>query len=201
MRTLKHTLVLLAFCLSITCIQAQETIARLTEAETAYASKNLDNTRFALQQALLEINKAIGKDILDILPKKLNDINYNEKDDNVSGAAGVAGLFVTRSYGAAEKTGNIEIMSDSPMLTSLNALLSMPAMMGSSDPNQKRVKINGYKSLLQKGSGENGLVTYDLQIPMNQTLVTLKVKGIPSENDVIALGNSLPLDQIAKLAK
>jgi hypothetical protein len=201
MRTIKLTLVLLAFCLSISSLQAQETLAKLSEAETAYASKNLDNTRFALQQALLEINKAIGKDILDILPKKLNDIAFNEKDDNISGAAGIAGLFVSRSYGAADKTGNIEIMSDSPILTSLNALLSMPAMMTGSDPNQKRVKINGYKSLLQKGSGDNEIVTYDLQIPMNQTLVTLRVKGITSENDVIAIGNSLPLDQIAKLAK
>lgn len=201
MKTLKYTLVLFVFCLTIPCIQAQEAIAKLTEAESAYASKNLDNTRFALQQALLEINKAIGKDILDILPKKLTDINYNEKDDNVSGAAGIAGLFVTRSYGTGEKTGNIEIMSDSPMLTSLNAILSMPAIMGSSDPNQKRVKIGGYKSLLNKTTDNEGIISWDLQIPMNQTLVTFRVKGMPNENEVIALANSLPLDQIAKLAK
>ncbi|MEI6575629.1 MAG: hypothetical protein WCO63_05555 [Bacteroidota bacterium] len=201
MRTIKYTLAIVAFCLTIPCLRAQETAAKLSEAEKAFAEKNYDNTRFALQQALLEINKAIGKDILDILPKKLNDLNFNEKDDNISGAAGIAGLFVSRSYGAAEKSGSLEIMSDSPMLTSLNALLSMPAMMGASDPNQKRIKVNGYKSLLQKGAGENGIVTYDLQIPMNQTLVSLRLKGIPAENDVITIANSLPLDQIAKLAK
>jgi hypothetical protein len=201
MKTLKYTLVLFAILFTLPALNAQETLAKLTEAEKEYASKNLDNTRFALQQAIGEINRSIGKDILEILPKKLNDIDYKASEDNVTGAAGFAGLFVHRAYGAEPKNGSLEIMSDSPMLTTLNALLSMPAMMTGNDPNQKRLKIGGYKSLLNKSTDDKGEISWDLQIPMSNTLVTLHLKGFPNESDVVALGNSLPLDQIGKLAR
>ena len=86
------------------------------------------------------------------------------------------------------------------MLTSLNALLSMPVIMASSDPNQKRIKIGGYKSLLKKETGSAGKPEYTLQIPVNQILVTLRCEGIADENTVINLGNSLPISQIAALS-
>ena len=86
----------------LTCVKAQDAAAKLDEAEKSYSSKDLDNARYALQEALNEINKAIGKDILDILPTKLSDITCNQKDDNVNGAAGFAGLFVNRSYGTSD---------------------------------------------------------------------------------------------------
>jgi len=73
--------------------------------------------------------------------------------------------------------------------------------MGNSDPNQKRMKISGYKAMLQKSNSDETNVSYTLQIPLNQALFTLHVKGIPGENDVINIANGLPLDQIAKLAQ
>ena len=182
-------------------VSAQDAAAKLNEAETAYSSKNLENTRYALQQALIEINKAVGKDILDLLPKALSGLDVVTKEDNVSGAAGFAGLFVNRNYGQAEKTIKIEIISDSPMLAGLNAMLAMPMIMGNTDPNQKRMKISGYKAMLQKSSSDETNVSYTLQIPLNQALFTLHTKGIPVDNDVIAIANGLPLDQIAKLAQ
>ena len=178
------------FCLLFTTVKGQDPTGKLNEAETEYAAKNLDNTRFALQGALAEINKAIGMEMLNLLPKSFGNLIANEKEDNVSNAAGIAGVFVTRKYGSENKTASIEIMGDSPMLTSLNALLSMPAIMSSSDPNQKRIKVGGYKSLLQKDSGDNKEVSYTIQVPMNTTLVTLHYKGFTDENEIIKLANS-----------
>jgi len=182
-------------------VSAQDATAKLNEADASYSSKDLENTRYALQQALVEINKAVGKDILDLLPKTVSGLDVVTKEDNVSGAAGFAGLFVNRSFGQGEKTVKIEIISDSPMLAGINAMLSMPMIMGNSDPNQKRMKISGYKAMLQKSSSDETNVSYTLQIPLNQALFTLNVKGIPGENDVIAIANGLPLDKIAKLAQ
>ena len=182
-------------------VSAQDATAKLNEADASYSSKDLENTRYALQQALVEINKAVGKDILDLLPKTVSGLDVVTKEDNVSGAAGFAGLFVNRSFGQGEKTVKIEIISDSPMLAGINAMLSMPMIMGNSDPNQKRMKISGYKAVLQKSSSDETNVSYTLQIPLNQALFTLHVKGIPAENDVISIANGLPLDQIAKLAQ
>ncbi len=198
MRKLIYTIALAV--LAIISAQAQEVTAKLNEAESSYSSGDLENSRFALQQALNDINQAIGKDILALLPAKLNDMACNTKDDNVTGAAGVAGLNVNRTYGTEGKTAQIEIMSDSPLLTSLNTLLAMPMIMGNSDPNQKRVKVAGYKGMLQKETSDNK-DSYNLQLPINNTLLTLKVTGYPNENDVINMANSLPIDQIAKLAQ
>lgn len=184
-------------------VKAQDAAPKLNEATKAYAAKDLDGTRFALQEALVEINKAIGKEILSALPTKISDISYNEKEDNISGAAGFAGLFVNRTYGTPEgKNGKIDIMGDSPLLTAINAILAMPAIMGTSNPNEKRIKVGGYKSLLKKDvNTETNVVSYTLQIPINQTLVTLEVKGIAAENDVIAIANSLPIEKIAKVSQ
>ncbi len=189
------------FCMLASNASAQDATAKLNEAEASYSSKDLENTRYALQQALTEINKAVGKDILDLLPKAISGLDVVAKEDNVSGAGGFAGLFVNRTYGQGEKTVKIEIISDSPMLAGLNAMLAMPMIMGNSDPNQKRMKISGYKAVLQKSTSDETNVSYTLQIPLNQALFTLHVKGIPAENDVISIANGLPLDQIAKLAQ
>ena len=178
-----YTLALVLSCLMASNIKAQDAAAKLNEADAAYSSKNLDNTRYALQQALIEINKAVGKDILDLLPQKITDIDVVPKEDNVSGSSGFAGLFVNRSYGQGVKNAKIEIISDSPMLSGLNAMLSMPMIMGNSNPNEKRMKISGYKAMLQK-STDSTSVSYTLQIPLNQALFTLHTKGIPDENTV-----------------
>lgn len=179
---------------------AQDANAKLSAASSAYDSKNLDDARFALQEALNEINMLIGKDILKALPSKMNDMACNTKDDAVSGAAGFAGLSITRTYGAEPKTARIEILGDSPLLSSLNVLLSMPMMMGS-DPNQKRIKVGAYKGLLQKETSDNTVTGYTVQLPLNQTLLTFKVDGAFSENEVMSMAQSIPVDQIAKVSQ
>ena len=200
MNKINHLILILGFLFTGVASFAQDPNPKFTEAENAYASKDLDNTRFALQGALGEIYKAIGKDILATFPKKLKEYAFVEKQDNVTGALGFAGLFIHREYGNDTQGGELEVMSDSPLLAALNTILALPAMMGSTDPNQKRLKIGGYKSILQKETDDKGVISYTLQIPINQTLVTVKTKGLSDENDIISFGNSLPLDQIDKMS-
>lgn len=189
-----------AVCLTLS-LQAQDATSKLNEAESAYASNNLDNARFALQSALSEINIAIGKEILGLLPKKLNDMQFNAKDDNATSGVGYSGMVVTRTYGVSgQKSANIQIMGDSPLLTSINALLALPMIMGSSE-NGKRVKINGYKSILKKETDANNVVSYNFQIPVNQTLITFDIHGVPEESAAIALANSLPVEEISKMGQ
>jgi hypothetical protein len=202
MKNIVFIIIITAASCLFTHVKAQDATAKLNEAENAYSSHNLDGTRSALQDALNEINKAIGKEILDILPTKFSDISYNEKDDNVTGSAGFAGLYVNRTYGTSVgKNAKIEIMGDSPLVTSINAILSMPMLMGSSESSGKKITINGYKALLKKNSGDNQNVSYTIQIPLNQTMLTFSVNGIPGESDVINLANTIPIDKIMKIAQ
>jgi hypothetical protein len=195
------TMIFAACCFSFN-IKAQDAASKLDEAEKAYSSHDLDNTRFALQEALNEINVAIGKEIIVLLPTKLGDISFNEKDDNVSGATGIAGLTISRSYGAADtKNGRIDIIGDSPLISSINAMLSMPFMMGGSGSTSKKESINGYKGLLNKETDSNNNVKYTLQIPISQTLLTLTISGVTDENSVLNIAKTIPLDQISKFAQ
>jgi hypothetical protein len=193
--------ILIVLSCSLNNLKAQDASAKLNEAENSYSSHKLQNTRDALQEAIMEINKAIGKDILDMLPKKIKNLSYNEKDDNITGAAGFAGLFVNRSYGNSDSSNaKIEVMGDSPLISSVNAILSLPAIM-MTDKSSKKITVSGYKALLKKESSENQVTGYTLQIPVNQTLLTLEVHGIKSESEVITIANTLPLEKISKVSK
>jgi hypothetical protein len=188
------------FLLTFMSVGAQEVTAKLGEAETAYNSGQLDNTRFALQQALAEIDQVIGKEILGMLPATMGDLPAVAAEDNVTGSSlGFAGLYVNRTYQGTEQSGKIEIVSDSPILAGLNTILAMPMLMGS-DPNQKRIKISGYKALLQKNTDDTGKISWSVQVPFNQSLLTFSCEGFDNENDVIAMANTIPIDKIVKIS-
>ena len=202
MKTLISTLLftmLLAFSLGL---QAQDISAKLNEASNAYGSGDLDNARFALEQALSAINQEVGKEILALLPTELAGMPYAQDKDDVTGTnTAIAGLFVNRYYGQAEKNANIEIISDSPLMAGISTILAMPMIMNNANPDQKRIKVNGYKALLQKNTGDAGKASYDVQLPFNKSLLTFHCEGIEDENEVITLANQLPIDQIAKYAQ
>lgn len=180
---------------------AQEFDKNLATAKSSYASGKLEDARFAMEQMLHDLDAAIGKEILKMMPTKMGTMNTNAADDNVTGGAGIAaGLFVHRTYGTGAKTANVEIINNSPMLSGLTAMLSLP-MMGNSDPNQKQVKVQGYKSLLRKEvNSETGKTNYELQTPFNNTLLTLRVND-SNEAEIMGFANTIPLAKIAEFAQ
>ncbi len=201
MKNLILSILTLSLC---TVVMAQEFDKSLASAKTAYNSGNLEDARFNLENALREVDVAIGKEIMKVLPTTLGALAYNVKDDNVSGmSASFAGLYVHRTYGTAQdKNANIDIVSDSPMMAGISAILSMPMIMNSGDGNQKVIKIQGYKTLLTKQADENGLVTgYDVQTPFGNSMLTLHYNGNISEAEITKLASSIPLEKIINVAQ
>jgi hypothetical protein len=178
-------------------VSAQDFAKRLTEAKTAYAAGKLDDSRFAMEQMLQELDIITGKEALKLLPTKMGDKAANTKNDNVSGSSGFVGVVIHREYGTVDSTNaEIEIISNSPMITSINALLSVPFIGASGD--NKVIKINGYKALVEKISGSNERTDYQVQLPLNSTLITFKAPG-SSQDDIIKMANTLPVADIAKM--
>ena len=69
------------------------------------------------------------------------------------------------------------------------------------DENQKVVKVQGYKSILNKQvNTETGKTNYELQIPMNNTLLTLKMDDT-TERDITAAANNIQLAKIVQIAQ
>ena len=191
--------------LTVGQVIAQEDVdSKLSEAKSAYKGGNLDDSRFALQQALDALDAVIGKEILTLLPDKMGDMVADEKSDNVTGSsAGFGGIYVNRDYADSENkiSSSFQLISDSPLLKGINAILAMPGIMTGSDPNQKRIKVDGYKSLMQKNEGDDGSVSYDVQIPFGNSLITFHCEGVSSESDVEAMANTIPVSKIVKLAQ
>jgi hypothetical protein len=201
MKKILILLTLTVFTIPGAFIKAQEVTASLDEALSSYKSDNLEDARFALQGALNEINQVIGKEILAILPEEMNGMSKVEAGDDVTGInTGFAGLFISRSYTAENRNASIEIVSDSPLLAGINTILAMPGFM-TSDENQKRIKIEGYKALLTRNSDSEGLVSYDLQMPFSGSLLTFQCDGIEDENEVIGMANMIPVDDIIAIAR
>ncbi|MEO9003351.1 MAG: hypothetical protein ABI288_01380 [Ginsengibacter sp.] len=188
--------ILILFCAISS--NAQDFAKQISDAKTSYTSGNLADAHFSLEQAIQEIDMIVGKEVLKLLPEKMNDIAAVTSDDQVSANVGFVGATVHRGYGT---TGSqIEIISNSPLIGSLNAFLNMPLMGGlMRNSTTKIIKIQGYKSRLEKqGDNTNGKPNYQLQIPFKSALITLTANGM-DEGQVTTFANSIPLDKIQAL--
>lgn len=203
LKTMKNYLYLLIICAIFLISEnshAQDASPSFDEAKLAYNSGSLDDARFALEQALQHIDQAIGKEILGILPANLSGMKYLEEQDNVVGTnMGFAGLFVDRNYSEGEQSANVQVIGDSPMMAMLNTMLALPAIVTSGNEDQKRIKVDGYKSLLQKETNADGIDSYTVQIPGNSTLITFNCQGF-TENETISMVNLIPVTEIVKLS-
>lgn len=179
--------------------QAQDFNKNLATARSAYNAGNLEDARFALQQMLNDIDLLVGKEIMKLLPTKMDTQTSNAKEDNVAVNTGLSGVTIHRTYGTGDKNSSLDIMGNSPLVASINAILSIPFMGNSGDGTQKVVKVHGYKSVLQKTvDTETNVTDFTLQIPLNSTLITFTVNN-STEADVLRLANTIPLPEIAKL--
>jgi hypothetical protein len=192
---------LLVLTLMTSLAFGQDFSKNLGAARTAYAAGDLSNSRFAMEQLLRELDGAIAREILKLLPTKMDALAANLKEDNTTATGNGLGLYVQRSYGTGAKTATVDVVNNSPLITSLNALLAIPFVANAGDGSQKVVRIQGYKAVLHKNQNtDTGKTDYDLQIPLQNTLVTFKLDD-SKEADLLRLAGTLPLEKIAAIAK
>jgi hypothetical protein len=173
----------------------------VASARNSYAAGNLEEARFAMQQMLNDLDMAIGREVLKMLPAKMGSFSSNASNDNVTANTGLTGVVIHREYGSGDKILNLDLMSNSPLVASINAILSIPFMGNSGDGTQKVIRIDGYKGMLQKTVDEETKKTdYTLQIPIGSTLLTFTAPDT-SEEEVVRMANTIPLSQITKLVQ
>lgn len=197
---MKKILFILTACLlSSTLVLAQQDFTKdITTAKTQYASGKLEEAHFALLQALQEIDIRIGQEVLKLLPQQMDTLKVNAKEDNVSGTSGYVGTSIRRTYGT-NRGGEITIISNSPLIGTLNAFLNTPVIGGMmTDGNTKIIRVQGYKGRMEKSQNNDGSLNYTVDIPMGNSLVTYKMNNT-TDTQVLKLVETLPLQQIAKL--
>lgn len=192
-------LIIIGFFFCTATAMAQDFKTDITTAKTAYAAGKLEEAHFALLQAMQEMDLIIGKEILKILPAKMDTLQANLKDDNISSNAGFIGSTLHRSYGANSQA-DLTIIGNSPLVSTLNAFLNTPLMGTMSNGNNKIIKIQGYKGQLTKDDNGNGQTDYTVQVPLGNALVTFIAKNT-TDTQITTWANTLPLQQIAKLVQ
>lgn len=191
------TLLLLAF----TAAAQDDVTASLNSAGSSYGSGDLENARFELQEALNGVNRAIGEAILGILPASMGGMESIPESDDVMGTnMGFAGLSVSREYEGEGRNATFNIVSDSPLLSAVSSLLSMSVFIAA-DPNQKRIKIDGYKALMSRSEDDEGGVSYNLQLPFGSSLMTFDCYGVADEDEFVKLAEMIPVGDIVDIAQ
>jgi hypothetical protein len=197
---MKHTILFFASIFFASTIFAQADFkGEVATARSAYSSGKLEDTHFALQQALGDLDIIIGKEVLKLLPTQLDSLNANTSSDNVTANVGFIGATIHRDYGTTEKKGEIEIISNSPLIGTLNAFLNTPILGGMMrDENTKMVKVEGYKARLERSDAGNGKYNYKLDVPFSSSLLTLNVDNT-TEAEILGMANKIPMQDVAKL--
>lgn len=180
--------------------RTQDFAAAMSTAKVSYSSGKLEETHFALQQAMQEVDLVIGREVLKLLPPKMDNLTNNDKDDNVSSNIGFVGATIHRSYGTGDRKADLSIISNSPLIAMMNTFLNTPLLGGfMNDGKTKTVKVQGYKGRLEKQPGNTDNKTgYELQIPLGSALITFKVNDC-NDAQILEMANTIPLQQIAKL--
>jgi len=196
---MKKLFILLAIGIGHTALAQTDFKTEVANAKTAYSANKLEDAHFALQQALSEIDIVIGKEVLKIMPEKMDAAAFNPKDDHVTSNLGFVGATIQRTYGAPNKV-TVEIISNSPLVATLNTLLNAPLVGGMMrDENSKTIKVQGYKARLERQSTDKeNEYNYTVQLPFGNALLTFTVNN-SNESETTKLLNTLKLGDIAKL--
>jgi hypothetical protein len=191
------SLFILTIC-SLSILHAQEEVnTHIASGRSSYASGDLENARFELQSALAELDIVIAKRILEEMPDEWGGLSPEEGADEYNGVSlGFTGLFVNRVYGDPYgKHIDVNIVSNSPLLGSLNTFLNNPIMAGMS--GRKRIKLDGYKGSMEELSDGN----YQVNIPFGNSLMDIQFYDMGDENEVTGLMNQFPVGKVIELAK
>ena len=177
---------------------SQDFASAISNAKTSYASGKLEDSHFALLQAMQELDMITGKEVLKLLPEKMDSFTVKTQEDNVTSNVGFIGTTIHRSYGLQDDV-DISIIGNSPLVSTLNAFLNTPLLGGMmSNGNNKIIKVQGYKGQLTKDDNGNGQKNYTIQLPLGNSLFTLKANNT-TDTKIMAMANSMSLQSIAKL--
>jgi hypothetical protein len=171
----------------------------IKEAQGFLKSKNYREAQSSLNEALAELNTLIGKSILATLPTEIGGLKF-AADDDAFNSAGMAflggGSSISRRYyhpSNSDRDATITIVSNSPMVATVNMFISNPMFASGSNSGGKNVRI-GTRKGIQKFDSEykNG----ELQLPMGASLITISGNGFKDETDFKTFCEKFDFDKI-----
>jgi len=201
-------LILVSLIISHHVISQSQAETFITEAQGYLAQKNYKQAQLSLQDAINDINTMLAQQISQSFPAEINGLKATEDNTNSSNTAAMGmmggGMAISKTYQHPTKKENsaeINIISNSPMMSMMNMYMNNPAVMGQ---GYKSIRVGTrrgiLKSEMQDAYDDNGgskqIRSTELQIPLTQTLITINLKGFASEADELAFAAKLDMEKL-----
>lgn len=199
---MKRNLFFLIGCLiSLSVVGQSQADTYIKEAQDFIAKKEYKQAQLSLQDAINDLNTLIAAQIAESLPDEINGLKSEGEDNSGTAAMGMfgGGIQISKSYSNPAKEENeaeVQIMANSPLLSSMSMYLSNPSIMG---PDYKSVRVGTQRAILKsemEDYNNKSIRVSELQIPLNQTLITISLKGFATEADELAFANKLDLEKL-----
>ena len=173
----------------------------IDEANNNLKSQNFKEAITSLNMAINEINKMLIHEIRITLPEEVNGYKAQPDNDETNGSAAMGlfggGLSVERTYyhdrEQAEDYFSVAVMGNSPLLASVNMMLSNSMYM--SGTGNKIIRLGNKKAMLS--DERNG--SFKLQLPLSSSLISVEGYGFSSADSFMEIINKINFSQIAEV--
>lgn len=176
----------------------------IKEAQDYLAKKEYKQAQLSLQDAINDINMMLAKQVSESLPAEINGLKAEGEGEVSAGGLGMVGggMQIIKRYRNETKTENdaeVQILANSPLLSTMNMYLTNPGMLG---PGYKSVRVGTNRAILKsemQDSNNDAAVkirSTEIQIPLGQTLITIRTNAFATEQDELAFANKLGLENI-----
>ena len=201
-----NILILIISALSYNAISQSQAETFIKEAQGYLAKKEYKQAQLSLQDAINDINNVLAQQIAASLPAEINGLKAEGESNINTAAMGMigGGIQISKSYKHPSKKENeaeVQLMTNSPMMSAMNMYITNPAMMGQ---GYKSVRVGSSRAILKSetqdfyddNGGSKPIRSTEIQIPLTQTLITLNLRGFASEAEEIAFATKLEVDKI-----
>jgi hypothetical protein len=200
---MKKNFILLFVTLIVLKVEGQnQSEAFIKEAQDFLAKKEYKQAQLSLQDAINEINMMLAKQVAESLPAEINGLKAEGEGEVGGTGMGMigGGMQITKRYSNAAKPENnaeVQIIANSPMISAMNMYLTNPGMAGA---GYKSVRVGTTRAISKTDlqDAENGAKTRstEIQIPIGQTLITIRVNGFATEQDELSFATKLDVEKI-----
>lgn len=188
-------------CIRVSGQSQAETFIK--EAQDFLTKQEYKQAILSLQDAINDINLLLAKQAAESLPAEINGLKANGDSEVSTAGMGMigGGMQITKRYRNEAKEGNdaeVQIMANSPLLSTLSMYISNPGMLGQ---EYKSVRVGATRAILKSETGDDGTTktrSTEIQIPLGQTLIMVRANGFATEQEELAFANKLDLEKIRK---
>jgi hypothetical protein len=202
MKAVKTALIILGICLLLPVgAFADDTSDAIEQGLSFYKKGKINKAIGELDFALAQLRQKKAEALYSVLPKAPDGWKAN-KDKNTTAGAGIlgGGISATRTYRQTKGRGQVEIqiMSDSPMLASMAAMLQNPAFV-QANQGAKLIRFQGTKAVLTSKTDKRA----ELQTMINnKMLFKVTVNRVAGAAEVAKkFGKLVDFDELGKFAQ